>query len=69
MSRGMKVSRQREKDYLYGKRSFGKKGQYITVIGTISRFGKKQQFEKGGIEVWLTTVCIQDVHDKNGNKL
>lgn len=69
MSRGIKVSRQKVKDYLYGKRSFGKKGQYITVTGTISRFGKKQVIEKGAIETWKTTVCIHDVMDMSGNKL
>lgn len=69
MSRGIKVSRQKVKDYLYGKRSFGKKGQYITVTGTISRFGKKQVIEKGAIETWKTTVCIKDVKDTTGNKL
>lgn len=69
MSRGTKFSRQKDKNYLYGKRSFGKKGQYITVTGTISRFGKKQVIEKGAIETWKTTVCIHNVKDITGNKL
>ena len=69
MSRGIRVSRQKTKDYLYGKRSFGKKGQFITVTGTISSFGKKQVIEKGAIETWKTTVCIHDVRDTKGNKL
>lgn len=61
--------KQKEKDFLYGKRSFGKKGQFITVTGRISRFGKKRRFLKGGNEVWRTVVCIEDICDLNHNKL
>lgn len=69
MSRGLSCSRQKDKDYLYGKRSFGKKGQFITVTGTVSRFGRRHNIDKGGILNYKTTACIQDVFDLKGNKL
>lgn len=61
--------KQKEKDFLYGKRSFGKNRSVITVEAKVSRFGKKKVMAKGNRETWIKTLCLSDIKDLKGNRL